>query len=250
MTDDRIAVIADIHGNADALRAVLGHIAQQDIAGIANLGDHFSGPLAAGETADILLSRPDILCIAGNHDRYLLTQDPKDMGLSDASAYEQLSSSHLDWLAALPAERTLNDIHLCHGAPGDDLTYLLEALTPQGDVIARPEAEIARLIQDIDAGLILCAHSHLSRAVRLRDGRQVVNPGSVGCPAYTDYEAAIPHVVQSGAPEARYAVLDRGAGGWQVTFHSVPYDTSRMVELAQTAGRSDWASALKTGWLP
>ena len=47
----RFAVIADIHGNADALSAVLADIDRRGIGTVVNLGDHFSGPLAAAETA-------------------------------------------------------------------------------------------------------------------------------------------------------------------------------------------------------
>ena len=31
--------------------------------------------------------------------------------------------------------------------------------------------------------LIFCGHTHIARAVRLADGRMIVNPGSVGSPA-------------------------------------------------------------------
>ena len=50
----RFAAIADIHGNASALEAVLADIAAQGIVDIVNLGDSLSGPLEAGRTADIL----------------------------------------------------------------------------------------------------------------------------------------------------------------------------------------------------
>ncbi len=52
----RFAVIADVHSNSDALAAVLRDIANQGIGSIVNLGDHLSGPMAARETADLLLS--------------------------------------------------------------------------------------------------------------------------------------------------------------------------------------------------
>ena len=53
----KIAVIADIHGNDLALEAVLADIAAQGIDDVVNLGDHFSGPLNAARTADILIAR-------------------------------------------------------------------------------------------------------------------------------------------------------------------------------------------------
>ena len=50
----RLAAIADIHGNASALEAVLADITAQGIADIVNLGDHLSGPLEAGRTAEVV----------------------------------------------------------------------------------------------------------------------------------------------------------------------------------------------------
>ena len=46
----RFAAIADIHGNALALDAVLVDIAALGIADAVNLGDHVSGPLEARRT--------------------------------------------------------------------------------------------------------------------------------------------------------------------------------------------------------
>lgn len=243
----RFAVIADIHGNADALAAVLADIDAQGIGTILNLGDHFSGPLAAAETAEMLLARGDMVSIRGNHDRYLLETPAGHMGASDAAAHAQLEPRHLDWLRALPASARLGDVLLCHGTPDDDETYLLDEVGPAG-IGPRDAAGIAGLIDGTGAQVILCAHSHLPRAVRLPGGPLVVNPGSVGCPGYVDDEP-VPHLVETRLPDASYAVLDRAGGDWRVSFHLVPYDTGRMVGLARAAGRAEWAQALATGWL-
>ncbi len=40
----------------------------------------------------------------------------------------------------------------------------------------------------------------------------VVNPGSIGMPAYTD-DTPVPHAIETGAPHARYAVVTCGPGG-------------------------------------
>lgn len=246
---DRIAVIADIHGNADALRAVLAEIAVLGADVVVNLGDHFSGPLAAAETAEILLDRPDILSIRGNHDRYVLTQDRAAMSLSDGCAHDALTQAHLAWLAGLPATAMLGDaIALCHATPDDDETYWLHRLTAQARMVGRAPEDIAALAGHGRARVHLCAHTHLPAAMRLPDGRLIVNPGSVGCPAYTD-DHPIPHVVQSGFPEASFALLTRSGPDWVPGFHRAPYDSARMVALARDRGRLDWAQAVATGWI-
>lgn len=243
----RVAVIADIHGNIDALRAVLADIDRLGIRAIVNLGDHLGGPLAAAETADLLMSR-DMVCIRGNHDREMV-ETPRDrMGQSDRAAVSQVEQRHLDWLAAMPATAVSGQLFLCHGRPDSDVDPWLETLSADGQVCLAPIEEIEARASGLDHPVLLCGHTHLQRIVRLRDGRIVVNPGSVGLPAYEhDYPAF--HVVQSGSPDARYAILEKRDGGWRVEHRAIPYDTSRMVSLARAANRPDWVSALATGWI-
>jgi predicted phosphodiesterase len=245
--DTLFAVIADIHGNADALAAVLDDIDRLGIRTILNLGDHLSGPLAAAETADMLMRR-EMTSIRGNHDRWLLEQEPAQMGPSDRAAFEELSERHLDWLRGLPAtSRPAVDVFLCHGTPDSDTTYWLETVAPDGTVHGRPLREIEGMAS-VSASLLLCGHTHLPRAVRLGDGRLVVNPGSVGLPGFDD-DAPVPHVLQAGNTHASYAVVAREPRGWDVTFRLVPYDTQRMVAMARSAGRPEWARVLETGWM-
>lgn len=242
-----IAVIADVHGNSDALLAVLADIDGQGLETILNLGDHLSGPLAAGETADILLGR-EMISLRGNHDRYLIEQAPEEMGPSDRVAYGQLSPAHLEWLGALPVLHEISgEILMCHGTPESDEMYWLERVLPTGEVAFRDHGGIEAFGAGQDFPLILCAHTHTPRAVRLGDGRLVVNPGSVGLPAYDDTEPVY-HIMQTGAPDARYAVVEKVGGDWKVCFKSVPYDATRMAALAREAGRDDWANAVATGW--
>lgn len=48
----RLAVLADIHGNADALEAVRADLARQSPDLVVNLGDCLSGPLEVERTAE------------------------------------------------------------------------------------------------------------------------------------------------------------------------------------------------------
>ncbi|MBR9765947.1 MAG: metallophosphoesterase family protein [Rhodobacteraceae bacterium] len=244
----RFAILADIHGNSDALGAVLRDMQAEGVSEAVNLGDHFSGPLDAAGTARMLAARafPSIL---GNHDRWLISLDPGRMGPSDLAAFRQLDRAALDWLRGLPpVRRVFGDVFLCHGTPGSDLAYWLERIGEDGQPRAATRAEIEREAEGLEAGLILCAHTHIPRIRQLADGRVVVNPGSIGCPAYDD-DHPVPHVMQTGTPNASYAIAERRAAGWQVCFRSVPYDPSRMVQLAEAAGRAEWARALATGWI-
>lgn len=244
----RFAAIADIHGNHSALEAVLADIAAQGISEIVNLGDCFSGPLEAGKVADLLIAT-DMPTVRGNHDRYLVDRDVAAMHASDSFAFRQLSAAHLDWLRALPPSLVYgDDVYLCHATPDDDNLYWLEQVSPDGRVSLRPIEEIEVAAAGVSQSLVLCGHSHVPRIVRLRDGRLIVNPGSVGCPGYDD-DLPYPHKLETGHPMACYAIFEKADAGWTATFRAVAYDHMAASALAARNGRAEWASALAIGWL-
>jgi len=243
----RLAVLSDIHGNLAALEAVVADLTPRQIDQVVNLGDSVSGPLLPQETATYLLEQPWIH-LAGNHERQLLTFAPAALGPSDTYARAQLGSAALGWLASLPATQTIRDeVFLCHGTPAHDKTYFLETLEPAG---MRPAtaAEIAARLGTIATAVVLCGHTHLPRSVRSSRGQLVVNPGSVGLPAFTD-EEPYPHQVETGSPDARYAIVERSAAGWTAQLITVPYDHRSMAALARQRGRHVWEQALLTGYV-
>jgi putative phosphoesterase len=244
----RIAVVADIHGNVRALRAVMDDIKQLAPDTVVNLGDCVSGPLEAAETADVLISLA-WTTVRGNHDRWLLEQSVDQMGRSDQAAAAELKNHHSAWLSTLDSTAEIEDLLLCHGTPDSDNTYLLETVEPSGQVRIATNAEILRRLDGASARIILCGHSHMARIVALNDGRLVVNPGSVGLPAFTDTKP-VEHSMQMGAPHARYAVLERRKASepWQISFRVVAYDWDAAAARASAKGREDWARWIRTGY--
>ena len=75
----------------------------------------------------------------------------------------------------------------------------------------------------------------------------IVNPGSVGLPAYNDTRP-LPHCMETGSPHARYAVIDREKGSWRVNLLAVEYDWSAASEDARKGNRPDWAHAIASGF--
>ncbi|UZK66160.1 metallophosphoesterase family protein [Sphingomonas sp. M1-B02] len=241
----QIAAISDVHGNLAALNAVLADIASRGVDTIVNLGDIVSGGLFPRETADRLIPL-GLPTIRGNHERQLLTLETDRMGASDRHAAAELRRDQLDWIAAMPETlRLADDVLLVHGTPGSDLTYFLETVTPQGLRAATLE-EIEERAGTVDAAIILCGHTHIARVVRLGDGRTIVNPGSVGLPAYAD-ALPFPHVAESGSPHARYAIVTRGEEGWSAELIQVAYDWDAAARDAEARGRPEWGHALRTG---
>lgn len=242
----RIAAISDIHGNLAALDAVLADIARRGADLIVNLGDSLSGPLDPAGTADRLIAL-DLPTVRGNHERQLLSLPPGRMGVSDRHAHERLSARHRAWLETLPPALWLSDAVLaCHGTPDSDLTYFLETVEADGVRTATAEEAVARA-GGCRASLLLCGHTHVPRPLRLADGRLIVNPGSVGLPAYDD-DRPHPHVMEAGTPRARYAMAERDSDGrWDAALIAVDYDWEAAAGQAEAGGRPDWAVALRTG---
>src|SRR4051812_33373333 len=83
----KFAAIADIHGNAMALEAVLADVDALGIGDIVNLGDHLSGPLEADRTADLLMAF-DFPSVLGNHDRYLIDRPRGAMHAWETDAFD------------------------------------------------------------------------------------------------------------------------------------------------------------------
>jgi predicted phosphodiesterase len=241
-----LAAIADIHGNTWALRAVLDDIRTRGIRTIVNLGDSFYGSLDPAGAATLLVT-PKILSISGNQDRIIV--DPP-VGVEETYDHRyvlsQLRREHLDWLRSLPSSFKFgDDVLLCHGTPSSDETYLLETVTPHGARLA-DDGEIAGRLGPETASLILCGHSHVPRVIQVPGGTLVVNPGSVGLPAYDD-DLPYPHKMEAGSPHARYAIMARSTTGWTVDLIAVNYDWRTAADCARRNGRADRARWIETG---
>ncbi|MEO0917506.1 MAG: metallophosphoesterase family protein [Pseudomonadota bacterium] len=243
----RVAAISDIHGNTAALDAVLEDISAEGVDQIVNLGDCFSGPMDAAGTAE-RLAQLDLMTVQGNHDRFLVDRPKSEMGQWEAWVIDDLPPATLAWCRTLPLTLQNDGVFLCHATPGADDENWLDYRGPDSRLIARDLSDVEKRAGDVAAEILLCGHTHMPRSVRLPDGRRIVNVGSVGCPAYLDTRMEPNFIQQTGAPDARYAILTKRRGDWIVNLRSVPYDASDMIRLAEEKGALSWAQALRTAW--
>lgn len=56
-------------------------------------------------------------------------------------------------------------------------------------------------------------------------------------------------LLETGAPFACYAIIEKTKAGWQPQFRQIHYDTDRMAALAEERGYDDWALAVRSGWV-
>jgi len=243
------AIISDIHGNLLALLAVLKNIHARRIDTIINLGDHFFGALEPESVAQILRENP-MLSIRGNTDREILESLGK---VSEKDQMErvkaELSKQSIDFLKQLPLTLNVDDlIFVCHGTPDNDNEYLLEKVTEKGVFVYNDE-ELITKTKDIGQRIIVCGHSHVSRVVYLSNDKIILNPGSVGLPAYLgngEYRFAM----ESMTPHAKYAIIHADGPAIGIEQVQCAYDWHKASAAAKSNGSNAWAQFLLHGRMP
>ncbi len=205
--------MADVHGNAPALRAVLDDIDAQD--GIEHtycLGDMIAIGPDTNEVLDILFSRPGISMILGNHeDAVLAVLDGRDPGSPGTERIHHfwvaqcIQRQHARALRQLP-RRLVRD----HGGQRLLLVHYHEDDHGRFQPVDRePTVErLEAIYADCEARGVCFGHHHPRHFFRSQK-RIYVNPGSLGC-----YHL----------PVARYAILICGDGQVLVEMRDVPYD--------------------------
>jgi diadenosine tetraphosphatase ApaH/serine/threonine PP2A family protein phosphatase len=222
-----VLVVADIHANIEAFRAVLDDAERRtSIDSVWCLGDivgYGPDPAACIEA----LQGYEHVAIAGNHD--LAAADA--LGLEEFNSYAaaavrwtryQLSEGLKAWLKGLPLTVRSDDFTLVHGS----------LLDPVWDYLVSPGTANAHL--DLQATpYCLVGHSHLQLVfyegvngpstgdIELGERRFVANPGSVGQP-------------RDGDPRAAYAIVD--PEGRRVAQCRVAYDIRPTQTKIRAAG--------------
>ena len=183
----RVAALYDIHGNIDALDAVLDEIESADIDLIVIGGDIAWGPRPAETVRRVQNLAERARVIRGNADRELVEPESVEPGwVADVSRWclEQLTVTQRQFLSDLAEAEAvsvgeLGEVLFCHATPRSD-EEILTAMTPEEDIV--------EMLGGVTQGLVVCGHTH-SQFDRVAGGRRVVNAGSVGLP-YEDAPGA------------------------------------------------------------
>lgn len=229
----RIAVLADVHGNADALRAILGELSREPhLERILVLGDLVAFGPDAVAVSEQLRSTPTVSCLLGNCDRGVAFGEhplPHQESRTDDTvrgylwlarccgwtAGQLAASGHLDWLAKLPRELRLElpngrRLLAVHGSPASDE----EGMGDGSD--ADRLRELVRLAQ---TDLVLAGHTHRAYSTVV-DGVEVHTVASVSSPKGAD-------------KSANYSVLETTGLESKLERRSVAYDYRSTVARAQ-----------------
>lgn len=240
-----MAVISDVHSNVFALEAVLQDIHRRGINNIVNLGDTLFGPIDPVGTAELLMNRSDVTNIMGNCDRYLLQNH---MELATFQYVRPLlTDGILHWIESFNRIWVYEDLLFCHGTPFSDERYLLEKVV-LGGVQNKSAEELMAELELIAERVVFCGHTHLPKIAMLPNGKVIVNPGSVGLPAYSE-ELPYPHIMESMTPHAKYLIIhrEREHHSWKVELIQIPYDYELAALRADQNNREDYSYAIRAG---
>lgn len=171
----KIALISDIHSNWTFFEEVLPKIEEHHPDQIYCLGDlvgYYDEPNQVIES----IRAKGILCVKGNHDKYLLEETPYSSEKEDFYRVQltraELTEENLAFLKQLPDERRVElcglNFYFTHSLPEDPVSYCYD-----------PKKLPREFIKNID--FYCLGHTHIPLATS-HFGTWVVNPGSIGQP--------------------------------------------------------------------
>jgi predicted phosphodiesterase len=211
----RIVIFGDLHANWESLLALQQAEPRPDA--VFCLGDIVGYGPDPKQCLDAVRASA-MHVIGGRHDRSVASPEAGNEALGlMASTWTHvrsvLSSADRDYLAALPAEMTVEiagtRFHLARLSPDD-------GETETSLLITLPQSRLRELFGHIEADIILLGGPHVP-AMRQFDGRLVVCPGSLGQPRY-------------GVPDPTFAAWQDG----RVQIHHLhyhPHDTIHKLSL-------------------
>lgn len=218
----KLAFIADIHGNATALEAVLKDIQSKDVDKVFVLGDIcYRGPepkraldLIRSLDTDVIKGNADEWIVRGVQDGEVPAQAINTMNAEREWTVSQLDEQSINYLRELPTELKLefgnHKIHAFHATPSS----LFDVILPQ-----ETEENLITKMMVEEADIYIYGHIHRPY-IRFVEGKCIVNTGSVGLPF-------------DGVKKSSYLLLDLQEDSFQVSLVRVNYDVHKVQELIQ-----------------
>lgn len=225
----RLGIISDIHGNLEAMEAMLGAVKSEGVDYLVHLGD-LVGYNANPRECLQLIQNEHVISVLGNHDLAIIepqTAQSFNVLAHQALSYsrEQLTPPDIRYLQSLTRVEVLWDQYLvCHGTPENVETYIANMFQAK---------RIFNLLKKRYDGIRICffGHTHVQRmwisdergkvfsppalpdSVTLEpDKLYLINPGSVGQPRQQDNRA-------------RYLIFDTDHE--TIEFRAVSYDIEK-----------------------
>jgi len=218
----KILALYDIHGNLEALDAVLADPRAGDPDAVVVGGDAVPGPFARATLARMDALSVPVHWVRGNGERELAgaigapEPDPDNMvDRTAAISADEVGDERARALGALPLTVELDGVLFCHATPRSDEELLtrISAADRWADALA-----------EVSHALVVAGHTH-QQDDRVVGGVRFVNAGSVGLPYEGDGAARWLWVADS-EPELRSTVYDHAGAGARIFASGWPDERS------------------------
>jgi putative phosphoesterase len=204
-----VLALYDIHGNLDALDAVLADPRAADPDVVLVGGDTVPGAFARGTLARLEALNVPVHWVRGNGEREVAeaigapAAAPDDWAARTAAiTAADLGDDHARALGEQPLTVQLDGVLFCHASPRRDDEMLTRLSNPE---------RWTQALAGVSAGLVVAGHTH-QQDDRVVAGVRFVNAGSVGLP-YEGDAAARWLWLADGEPELRQTAYDGARAG-------------------------------------
>lgn len=227
----RIAVLSDIHGNLDALEAVLADVERIGVDAVHSLGDIVGYGPNPGACVEIVQARAAV-SLLGNHDAAVA-------GRTSPEEFNEFARWSVEWTAArLPAWQIeyLAALPYLHRADGQLFVHA-SPVEPERWHYIHGVADLAERFAAFTERVCFVGHSHRPGVYTVGGGRPAALRGAVGT-----LRPGLQHLVNAGSvgqprdrdPRASYAVYD--ADGGRVEIRRVAYPVARTQQRMRAEG--------------
>lgn len=218
----RYAIIADIHSNLTAFKAVLKDIENHgEVEQLWCLGDVVGYGPDPHECIQLLCQTKHI-CVVGNHDlaaigKVATTEFNPDAAEACHWTADQLSSEDIEYIESLPLVIQEDNFTLVHGSPREPIwEYILSTSVAfenfayfKSQYCFIGHSHVPLVFSQSEGGELSASRFMPSVGLALGKSRLIINPGAVGQP-------------RDGDPHASYAIYDSETK--QVRLYRVAYD--------------------------
>ena len=231
----KIAVMSDIHGNMQALSAVMENIEEQECDKIFVLGDYaMAGPQPRdaiqffmdklnNKKYKMIQGNTDLMLAKYSEDLYDMLQDSA-LIMADALKFDakELDNMERAFLLTLPEKLEVTEggvkFLLVHGSPRKNNEDILPDIRLD---------KVEEMLTGVKADVILCGHTHIPCGFQTRTKKTVINVGSVGRPFTPE-------------PKACYLTIVVENGKCEYEHHFVEYDKNAAYEILRK--RNFWGA--------
>lgn len=217
MNSMNLAVISDVHGNLDALKAVFEDMEKRNIDSVISLGDLVGyGPSPNGVVE--FIRNKKVLNIVGNYDSAVIYDDFKYIRHNEINEFfvpwtrKELKEENINYLKSLPDNIELKiknkKLVFVHGSTRSINEYLKENSHEAKDTM-----------KEFDGDILFCGHTHIPYKKEY-DEKILINVGSVG-------------KSKMGTPECSYVIVNFLQDKVSFGFVKVKYDYEKVCHMME-----------------